>query len=241
MRCASRTAAAAIDTDCVPISVVDRTSLATAKVRWNRWFSISPRPPAWRARRSACFICPGSAARPAPWNRVRWPPGTHDAPHCPAAVRSCAAATRRDRAAFRRDELLQRVLREFRLFGRAIELGAVAGRNDRRFGDAANGWSCQALAQAPDDVAHFLGHKGNPLAHGERGGRVIESEREQLHQKRRTGDLLKTLFRATDYRRRLQAKHLIQIVSANWASAPHRSIRSPCPGPGRPRSSLRTG
>ena len=38
MRCARRTAAAAMETDCAPISVVVRTSFATAKVRWNNWF-----------------------------------------------------------------------------------------------------------------------------------------------------------------------------------------------------------
>jgi hypothetical protein len=37
MRCDSRTAAAAIETLWAPISVVLRTSLATAKVRWNSW------------------------------------------------------------------------------------------------------------------------------------------------------------------------------------------------------------
>ena len=64
MRCATRTAAAAIETDCVPISVVVRTSFATAKVRWNRWFSSRPRPPALRASFSACFIWPRICGSP---------------------------------------------------------------------------------------------------------------------------------------------------------------------------------
>ena len=37
MRCDRRTAAAAIDTLWAPISVVLRTSFATAKLRWNSW------------------------------------------------------------------------------------------------------------------------------------------------------------------------------------------------------------
>ena len=64
MRSATRTAAAAIDTDWVPISVVLRTSLATANVRWNRWLSISPMPPASRDSFSACFIWPRICGSP---------------------------------------------------------------------------------------------------------------------------------------------------------------------------------
>ncbi len=61
---ATRTAAAAIETDCVPISVVERTSLATANVRWNKWFSIRPSPPALRASFSASFIWPRICGSP---------------------------------------------------------------------------------------------------------------------------------------------------------------------------------
>ena len=58
MRSASFTAAAAIEMDALPMSVCVRTSLATAKVRWNRRFSTSPSDPAASADRTACFIWP---------------------------------------------------------------------------------------------------------------------------------------------------------------------------------------
>ncbi len=64
MRSATRTAAAAIDTACAPISVVLRTSLATAKVRWNRWLSSRPMLPASRASFSASFIWPRICGSP---------------------------------------------------------------------------------------------------------------------------------------------------------------------------------
>ncbi len=64
MLSATRTAAAAIDTEWAPISVLDRTSLATAKVRWKRWLSRRPRPPASRESRSACFIWPRICGSP---------------------------------------------------------------------------------------------------------------------------------------------------------------------------------
>jgi hypothetical protein len=43
---ASRTAAAAMLMECAPISVEVRTSLATAKERWNSWCSVVPSVPA---------------------------------------------------------------------------------------------------------------------------------------------------------------------------------------------------
>jgi hypothetical protein len=55
---ARRTAAAAMLMECAPISVEVRTSLATAKLRWNIWFSVVPRAPASSAARTASFIWP---------------------------------------------------------------------------------------------------------------------------------------------------------------------------------------
>jgi hypothetical protein len=64
MRCASFTAAAAMEIDAVPISVCVRTSLATANVRWKRRLSTSPSAPAASAVRTACFICPRICGSP---------------------------------------------------------------------------------------------------------------------------------------------------------------------------------
>ena len=64
MRSASRTAAAAIEIDALPMSVCERTSLATAKVRWNRRLSTSPSEPADSAWRTACFIWPRICGSP---------------------------------------------------------------------------------------------------------------------------------------------------------------------------------
>ena len=47
-----------------PISVAVRTSLATAKERWNSWFSVLPRAPAVSAARTASFIWPRIWASP---------------------------------------------------------------------------------------------------------------------------------------------------------------------------------
>ncbi|CUJ23487.1 Uncharacterised protein [Achromobacter xylosoxidans] len=57
-RSARRTAAAAMDTDCAPMAVCERTSLATEKVRWNIWCSSVPSAPASPAARTASFIWP---------------------------------------------------------------------------------------------------------------------------------------------------------------------------------------
>lgn len=64
MRSASRTAAAAMDTDLVPISVCARTSLATAKEFWNSLCSIQPSVPAFSADLAACFIWPRICVSP---------------------------------------------------------------------------------------------------------------------------------------------------------------------------------
>ncbi len=56
IRSASLTAAAAIETDAVPMSVRVRTSFATANVRWNSRLRTRPSEPADSAERTACFI-----------------------------------------------------------------------------------------------------------------------------------------------------------------------------------------
>lgn len=64
MRAASFTAAAAIDTLVAPISVVLRTSFATAKERWKSLCSTVPRVPAASASRTACFSWPRICGSP---------------------------------------------------------------------------------------------------------------------------------------------------------------------------------
>ena len=61
---ARRTAAAAMLMECAPISVELRTSLATAKERWNSWLSVVPSAPACSAARTASFIWPRIWASP---------------------------------------------------------------------------------------------------------------------------------------------------------------------------------
>ena len=81
----------------------------------------------------------------------------------------------------RGDELLQRELRALRFLRRAVELSPVAGRDDGRLGDAPAGRFRQPLAQPADRHAHFLRDERHPFAHGERRGRVVQSERQKLH------------------------------------------------------------
>ena len=64
MRAASFTAAAAIETLAAPMRVVERTSFATAKERWNRRCSTLPSVPADSAARAASFIWPRICGSP---------------------------------------------------------------------------------------------------------------------------------------------------------------------------------
>ncbi len=57
-------AAAAIETMLAPMAVVERTSFATAKVRWNSLCSSVPSVPASSATRAACFIWPRICGSP---------------------------------------------------------------------------------------------------------------------------------------------------------------------------------
>ena len=61
---ASRTAAAAMLTEWLPISVDERTSLATANERWNICCSVVPSVPALSASRTACFSWPRICGSP---------------------------------------------------------------------------------------------------------------------------------------------------------------------------------
>ena len=72
--------------ECAPISVEVRTSLATAKVRWNNWFSVVPSEPADSAARIASFIWPRICASPSTIESK--PLATRNA--CLAASPSCS-------------------------------------------------------------------------------------------------------------------------------------------------------
>ena len=65
-----------------PISVELRTSLATAKDRWNSWLSVVPSAPAWSAARTASFI----------WPRIWGSPSTMES--SPLATRKAWRAAR---------------------------------------------------------------------------------------------------------------------------------------------------
>ena len=61
---ARRTEAAAMLMEWAPISVELRTSLATAKLRWNNWLRVLPRAPACSAARTASLSWPRIWASP---------------------------------------------------------------------------------------------------------------------------------------------------------------------------------
>ena len=64
MRSATRTAAAASDTELAPMSVRVRTSFATENVCWNSLWSTVPSVPASSASRTASFIWPRICGSP---------------------------------------------------------------------------------------------------------------------------------------------------------------------------------
>ena len=90
----SRTAAAAMLTEWAPISVELRTSLATAKERWNSWSRVVPSARPVRPRAPRPSSGRGSGPRPAPWNRARWRPGRRGGP---PAVRSSVGVAAQQR------------------------------------------------------------------------------------------------------------------------------------------------
>ena len=72
------------------------------------------------------------------------------------------------------NKLTQGVLCHVGLFDRAVELGTVAGGNDRGLADATAGRCTQTLAQSPDRRTDLVSQKHHALTHGERRGGVIE-------------------------------------------------------------------
>ena len=86
---------------------------------------------------------------------------------------------------FGSNELVQRLLRDIGFFDGAVELGSVAGGNDRSFADPTVGRCAQALAQAANGCANLVGQKGDALAYCEWSSRVVKPEGEELHRRSR--------------------------------------------------------
>ena len=170
MRSASFTAAAAIEIDALPMSVWLRTSFATANVRWNSRFSTRPSDPADSATRTACFICPRICGSPSTIESR--PEATRNA--CETA-RSFGSVYRCDgeRVARQSVEALEPVRDLVRRFAAEVDLGPVAGRQDRRFLRLARS------GQVAQRVAQHVGAERDALPHVERRGRVVEAEGEQ--------------------------------------------------------------
>ena len=109
--------------------------LATEKVRWNIWCSSVPSEPASPARARRPSSGPRSGSRPAPWNPGRWPRGRRDARRRPGDGGRGAGAGCRRRAGCSRPA--RPAAARHMAVGRAIDLGAVTGREDGGFADRA--------------------------------------------------------------------------------------------------------
>jgi hypothetical protein len=165
---ARRTAAADMLIEWAPISVEVRTSLATAKERWNSWFSVVPSAPASSAARTASFI----------WPRIWASPSTIESRPAGDAegmarrlvvvqrIGMRAQQGRGDAAAL--GQPLDRVV-ERQVLGGAVDLGAVAGRDDGGL-----------------HVGMPVGAEGTPQAL-QRGGNLVDREREPTAQVKRRG------------------------------------------------------
>ncbi len=110
----------------------------------------------------------------------RVPHGIHVRQHVRVAVQFVEV-----QLSFGGDELAQRLLRDIGLFDGAIKLGPVARGDDRGLADPAAGRSAQAIAQATDRCAHFVGQEGDSLTHCERRSGVVEPEGKELHRRSR--------------------------------------------------------
>jgi hypothetical protein len=173
-RCAGPAAlpAAAIDTECAPISVVERTSLATANERWNSWCRCVPSEPASCATRDR-FLHLAEDLRFAQHHRVQAGGDAEGVAHGLTVGQHVQMRVELPRGkplamcqppGQRRGHLT-------RLLGGAIDFGAVAGRQDRPFGHQ----RAQAAAHVGQRFAQPLPRKGNTLAHRDRRGGVIQS------------------------------------------------------------------
>ena len=173
-RCAARAPPrrTAIDTVAAPISVSERTVFATEKVRWNSLFSSSPSVPAAWAVRTACLNWPEDL-RLAQHHRIE--PARHAEGVLHRLLLRQLVEIGLDLLRLQAVVAGHPVHRRARLLGVAIDLGAVAGRDDRRLLHRA---AVHQVAQRPDQA---LGVKHHLLAHRQRGGLVVDAESEELH------------------------------------------------------------
>ena len=165
---ARRTAAAVMLIECAPISVLLRTCLATAKLRWNSWCNVLPSAPASSAARTAFFSWPRICASPSTMlssplaTRKAWR-GLAFAQHVGVVEQLLPA-----HAAGAREPLDGRLERE--LVGRAVDLGPVAGRQQRGLGLAR-----QRRAEALQRLRQLVEREREPPAQIQRSSLVIDS------------------------------------------------------------------
>ena len=79
------------------------------------------------------------------------------------------------------DELAQLFGGNLRVADGAVELGAVARRQDHRFGQTAMVGRSQTLLDQGNRAFDFFSSESNAFAHRQRRGRVIEAKTKQLH------------------------------------------------------------
>ena len=174
MRSASFTAAAAIEIDALPMSVCVRTSFATANVRWNSRFSTRPSEPAG-FRRAHRLLHLAEDLRLAQHHRVEAAGDAERVRHRLARAAACTCTGRARRSGRPWNRSSQRATRRG-IAAAEIDLGAVAGRQDRRFLHP-----CAAAGQVAQRVGQRVRRERDLLAHLERRGRVVEAERVERH------------------------------------------------------------
>ena len=130
MRSASFTEAAAIEIDALPMSVCVRTSFATANVRWKRRFSTRPER-ARRLRVAHRLLHLAQDLRLAQHHRIE--PARHAKRVRHGLVTRQRVEVRRQRILRHAVEILEPLDHRLRLGAVDVDLGPVAGRQDRRF------------------------------------------------------------------------------------------------------------
>ena len=172
MRSASLTAAAAIEIDALPMSVLVRTSLATANVRWNNRFSTSPSVPAASAAHRLFHLAENlrltEHLRVEPTgNAKRMRDGT-------IGIQRVRVWRKRGRRQIAR--AFEPARDRFRRTAMKVHLGAIARREDRRFLDH------PARRELTQRARQRVRRERHALAYVERRSRVIESERVERHE-----------------------------------------------------------
>ena len=218
MRSASFTAAAAIEIDALPMSVCVRTSFATANVRWNRRLSTRPERPG-RLRRAHRLLHLAQDLRLAQHHRVE-PARDAERVRDRLVLRQRVEVRRAASPCGRRWKSSSQCATGCGLAAVEIDLGPVAGRQDRRFLDLG---PRQEVAQR---VAQRVRRERDLLPHLERRGRVVEAEGVEGHGVRRL------LPRILAYARRsARSKTLI------WVRKGVRMVHTVSDGANQPRPS----